>query len=171
MSATTPGDTPFRVAAFPSARAAHDAIEALLAAGLSRDELAVVCEREMDVGFSDIPHPAPHAAHPHHGLDFTGTVEAVIGGIAMAAATLASGGLAAVGEGAVLVGGGAIHGVFTGAGPRHDAEHELWRHLERAMKPGHVLVAAHPHGGDGARLALAERLLAAHGGVPADPEG
>jgi len=173
MTAATAIERPYRVGDFATAREAHAAIEALLADGFTRDELAVVCPDARRDDFADIPQPKPPSDYTAQAIGVGTAAGAVLGGIALAAATLASGGLAAPAAGAVLMGGGAISGAFVGAMSGRVAEKELGPYFEQSIRQGHILVAVELHGEDsGPRLAKAERILSRKGGDPvALPEG
>src|SRR5215468_3806200 len=63
--ADMPAEKPFRVGIFRTTAEASSAIDALLAAGFKKEELAVVCADQSVEKFRDIPHPSPGApAHP-----------------------------------------------------------------------------------------------------------
>ncbi len=168
MTAATVVELPYRVGVFRTAAGAHTAIEALLAAGFSKDELAVVCSDARREDFADIPQPKPSDDYSAQAIGVGGAAGAVLGGIAMAAATIATGGLAAPASGlAVLMGGGAIGGAFVGAMSRRVTEKELGPYYEQAMRLGHILVAVELHGeGAERRLQIAERIFAEHGSEP-----
>lgn len=161
-------EKPFRVGIFRTASQAASAINALLAAGFKKEELAVVSADPSFERFRDIPHPSPAPAHAQDPLKGARTIEAVLGGAALAAAAIASGGFGVpAGEG-VMVEGEAL------AMPAHstggaDTPGPLYA---QAVRDGHVLVAVEvPEEGAGTRLALAEQVLAAHGSDPKLAEG
>src|SRR5262245_8408156 len=109
-------DKPFRVGVFSTVAAADRAIRQLLAAGFSKDQLAVISsDKYREQHFRDLPTPEPDGSYTPQGVAAGGAVGATIGGLALAAVTVATGGVGLLAAGTVLIGGGAIAGAFTGA--------------------------------------------------------
>jgi hypothetical protein len=170
----TATEKPFRVGVYRTANQAARAIEGLLAAGLSKNELAVVCSDKCGLRFKDIPQPKPDNAYSAEAIGIGTAAGAILGGLTLAVATAATGGVAPLAAGGtVLIGGGAIAGAFVGAMSRPIREKELGPYFEQAVRPDSILVAAEAHGaGSAEKLARAEKVLAETGGEPlALPEG
>jgi hypothetical protein len=87
-----------------------------------------------------------------------GAAGASIGGLALAVLAATTGLVALPAAAAILVGGGALAGIFAGA--VYGVEIAKGDYYDRALKQGKIVVAVDLHGyDDPARLALAERLL------------
>lgn len=161
-------EKPFRVGTFHTVAEADRAVRALRAAGFRKDELAVVCaDKHKEAAFADLPTPEPGGAYTPGGIAAGGAIGAAIGGLALVATTLATGGLGLLAAGTVLVGGGALGGAFTGAMMARGLEKEIINYYDSAVEWGDILVAVEVHGeGAQARLREAERILAEAGAKP-----
>jgi hypothetical protein len=172
--ATQTTEKPFRVGVFNTVGQADRAVRNLLAAGFTKDQLAVVCsDKYKEQFFRDLPTPDPAGSHTAEGIAAGGALGATIGGLALAAASAVLPGLGLLAAGTVLIGGGAIAGAFTGAMTTRGFEKEIQDYYDQALVQGKILVAVEVHGErSAARLAEAERMLAAAGAEPiALPEG
>jgi hypothetical protein len=164
-------EKPFRVGVFDTVDQAENAIHRLLAAGFTRDQLAVVCSDKHKEALlrrehlrTDRPSGAVYTAE---AVPAGAAVGAVLGGIALAATAVVTGGASLLAAGTVLIGGGALAGSFTGAMMTRAREREDSLFYEQAVEFGKVLVAVEVHGPDSsARLAQAERILAEAGSQP-----
>jgi hypothetical protein len=166
--ADMPADKPFRVGIFRTTAEASSAIDALLAAGFKKEELAVVCADQSVEKFRDIPHPSPGPARTDDPLKGARAIEGVLGGAALAAAAIASGGFGVPGGEGVIVEGEAL--VLPGYAT--EADEPPGPLYAQAVRDGHALVAVEvPEDGAAARLALAEQILKAHGSDPSLVEG
>jgi hypothetical protein len=161
-------DKPFRVGVFNTVAGADRAIRKLLAAGFTKDQLAVVCsDKYKEQHFRDLSTPDPSGSHTPEAIAVGGAAGAAIGGLALAAATIATGGVGLLAAGTVLIGGGAIAGAFTGAMLTRGFEKEIQDYYDQAVLQGKILVAVEIHGeGSVARLAQAESVLAEAGAEP-----
>jgi hypothetical protein len=160
-------DKPYRVGVFRSVARADRAVRDLMAAGFSKDEIAVVSsDQRKEAAVPDVEKPKPDEEYPMRAIGAGGAIGATIGGLALAAMTAATGGAALV-PGLVLMAGGAIGGAFVGAMTTRALEGELGAYYEQALRQGDVLVAVEVHGPEGERrLAEAERILARAGAHP-----
>jgi hypothetical protein len=167
--ADIPAEKPFRVGIFRTAAEASKAIDALLAAGFKKEELAVVCADQSVEKFRDIPHPSPGPARRDDPMKGARTIEGVLGGAALAAAAIASGGFGVPGGEGVIVEGEAL------VMPGHVRDEEggpVGPLYAQAVRDGHVLVAVElPDEGASTRLPLAEQILKDHGSDPSLAEG
>jgi hypothetical protein len=158
-------DQPFRVGTFDTVAQAERAVHSLLAAGFTKDQLAVICsDRSKEQFFANLP--APEVAGPHNSaLVGAGAIGATVSGALLSATALATGGAALLAAGTVLVLTG---GVLTGAfAADHFAGLTLTDYYDQAVQRGKILVAVKIEGGEPApRLAEAERILAAAGTDP-----
>jgi hypothetical protein len=159
-------DQPFRVGFFDTVDQADQAIRRLLAAGFSMNELAVICpEQFQDRLRSDVPRAELPGSHAAEAIVEGGAAGAVLGGIALAAAALTTGGLALIPAAGVLIGGGALAGGFSSLILREGYGEEIGEYYEEAIRLGKIVVGVHLESGDSAaRLAEAERILTEAGG-------
>jgi hypothetical protein len=167
---TTQGiEKPFRVGIFSTVAQADRVVRRLRDAGFSKDELAVLCSNETKAEhFSDLPSEPRGAGYTPGAIVTGGLIGATIGGLALGATALVTGGatLLAAG-GTVLIGGGAIAGSFTGAMMTRGLQKEIADYYDQAVQLGKILVAVEVHGeGSEAKLARAEQILAEAGAEP-----
>src|SRR5262245_31153993 len=100
---------PERVAVFTDIAHAERAVSRLMNAGYTRQELTVICAERHKERFHALAENA--SRHPAHNIGLGSTLGAAAGGAALAAA-IATGGLALLPAGIVLIGGGALAGAF-----------------------------------------------------------
>ena len=154
-------DKPVRVAVYDTVPEADRAVRDLLSAGFEHDEISVLCsDRHKTAHFHAVQTPEPAGSHTATGI-VTGTaVGAAVGGLALAASAIVTGGASLLIAGGALVAGGALAGSFTGAMASRGFEPEMVNYYDQAVKRGKLLVAVEPLGEDhDARLAQAERIL------------
>src|SRR5471030_3026506 len=102
-----------RAGAFDTVVQADRAIRRLLAAGFSKDQLAVVCPAKFKDHFlPEAPLTEVPAADAAGALAMGSAMGATLGGLALVA-TVITGGVAGVMTAAVLIGGGAFAGGFS----------------------------------------------------------
>jgi hypothetical protein len=112
-------------------------------------------------------HRASYADYTPGAIPTGAAVGAAIGGVALAATAVVTGGASLLTAATVLVGGGALAGSFAGAMMTRAREKELSLFYAQAVDFGKILVAVEVHGpGSEERLALAERTLADAGAEP-----
>lgn len=149
-----------RAGAFDTVRQADRAIRRLLAAGFSKDQLAVICpEKFQDHFLAEAPQAEAPAADGAGAIAMGGAMGATLGGLALAATAL-TGGVAGVMAGAVLIGGGALAGGFSSLIVSKGYEQEADDSYKQAIERGQIVVGVEVHGevSDG-RLAEAQRIL------------
>lgn len=161
-------DRPVRVGIFSTVQAADKAVKDLFAAGFSRDQISVICSDEhKEKLFGSLAHPYHSARQTPEAIALGGAVGATLGGLALAATALVTGGASLLAAGTVLVGGGAIAGSFTGAMTTRGLEKEIADYYDGAVRLGKILVAVEVEGeAHEQRLAQAERILAGAGAEP-----
>ena len=146
--------------AFDTIAEADRAIRQLLAAGFSKDQLAVVCPAKFKDHFLPaVPQSDAPAVEAGEALATGGAVGATLGGLVLAATVLTGGvgGLAAAG---VLIGGGAIAGGYSNLIISKGYELEADDSYKRAVERGQIVVGVEVRDEDGgARLAEAHRIL------------
>jgi hypothetical protein len=169
---TNGNDEPYRVRFFDDVQQADLAIRRLLAADFTKSEIAVICpEHFQDCLLSDVPRAEQPGSHAAGAIMEGGAAGAVLGGIALAATALATGGVSLIPSAAVLIGGGALAGGFSALILREGYGEEIGQYYEEAIRLDKIVVGVEVEGeGSGVRLAEAERILAdaaGHALVPA----
>ena len=152
--------TQTRVGAFDTVAQADRAIRRLLAAGFSKDQLAVICPTKFKDHFRpEVPQTDVPTAEPERAMAMGGAVGATLGGLALAA-TVITGGVAGVMTAVVLIGGGAAAGGFSNLIVSKGYEQEVDDHYKQAIERGQIVVAVEVHGDDGAdQLTESQRIL------------
>ena len=155
-------DDPISVAYFDSVAAADDAVRQLLAAGFSRDQLAIIAPEKFKAHFAA---EAPLAERPgaHAGKDIAegAGLGVVIGGITLAAAAIATGGVGLLPAIPVLIGGGALAGGFSSYILSDGYGKGVGEFYEEAVHLGKIAVGIDLKGASPERVAEAERILGA----------
>jgi hypothetical protein len=161
-------DRPVRVGVFSTVEQAERAVNALFTAGFRREQISVLCSDEhKERLFGRLAHPVHTARQTRQAIATGGVIGAALGGLALAATAIVTGGASLLAAGTVLVGGGAFAGSFTGAMLTRGFEKEIADYYDAAVRVGKVLVAVEVEGeGHEARLAQAERILAEAGAEP-----
>src|SRR5437762_7105310 len=112
--ADTASEKPHRVGFFDSVAQADRAVRNLLAAGFTQDQLAVICPEQCQSQFAPgVRRAEQPGSHAGREIAEGGAVGAAIGGITLAAAAVATGGVGLLPAIPVLLGGGAIAGGFS----------------------------------------------------------
>jgi len=160
-----------RAGAFDSVAKADQAIRRLLAAGFSKDYLALVCPAKLRDQFRPAaPEADAPAADAGEAIAKGGALGATLGGLALAA-TVVTGGVAGAMIAVVLIGGGAFTGAFSNLITAKGYEQEADDHYRQAVEHGLIVVGVEVSGEDGAgRLAEAQRILDEAGAKPYLPK-
>lgn len=145
--------------AFDTVAQADQAIRRLLAAGFSKDQLAVICPAKFKDHFQiEVPQSETPSADTATAIATGGAIGATLGGLALAA-TVITAGLSAVAA-AVFIGGGAIAGGFSNLIVAKGYEQEADDSYKEAIERGQIVVGVEVHGEDGAgQPAEAQRIL------------
>jgi hypothetical protein len=161
-------DRPVRVGVFPTVSQAEQAVRALFDAGFTKKQISVVCSDEhTERLFGELAHPVHTARQTAEAIAVGGVAGAAIGGLALAATALMTGGASLLATGTVLVAGGAFAGSFTGAMMTRGFEKEIADYYDAEVRLGKILVAVEVAGaGHEARLARAERIFSEAGAEP-----
>jgi len=174
MNMSTAKHVPTRAAVFARVANAREAVESLLAAGVTPEQITVVCSDEVkEAHFKRFEHQAPAGKNAPAAAAAGASLGAAVGGAATAALGVAVGGPAfAVLGGAGLITGGLV-GSFLGAMLTRGVEKEAANFYDQAIQSGKLLVVVEDHEvGAADRLAEAEGLLAQAGAEPMPlPEG
>jgi hypothetical protein len=166
-------DEPFRVGFFDNVAQADQAVRNLLAAGFTKDQLAVICPEKCKDSFaSGVPRAERPASHTTETIVEGGAVGAVLGGVALAATTIATGGVGALAALPVLVGGGALAGGLSALFAAKGYFQGIGEYYDEAVHYGRIVVGVeisdHPNT---TRLMEAERILTEAGAIVPRPEG
>jgi len=163
MRSATAESKATRVGIFDTVVDADRAVRNLLAAGFSKKELGVLCSMQsLKSFFPDLAEPHLAKAHSTQTIPAGGAVGASIGGLALAVlAATTTGGLGILAAGAILVGGGALAGLFAGA--IYGIEKAKGEYYDQALQQGKILVAVDLEGEQPTRLAEADQILAEAG--------
>ena len=158
-------DKPVRIAVYDTVAQAERAVNDLHAAGFTHDEISVLCsDAHKTAHFHDVQTPAQAGSHTAAGILAGSAIGAAVGGLALAASALMTGGASLLIGGGALIAGGALAGSFTGAMASRGFEPEMVNYYDQAVKRGKLLVAvALPGDNNEARLAQAERILERNG--------
>lgn len=162
--------TQTRTGAFDTMDQADFAIRRLLAAGFSKDQLAVICPaRYQDHFLPDAPQVEVPAADAAGIIAVGGAMGATLGGLALAATVLTGGAAGAVAA-AVFIGGGAFAGGLSNLIVSKGYEQEVDDHYKRAIQRGQIVVGVELKGEDQTdRLAEAQRILDEAGATALGP--
>jgi hypothetical protein len=160
--------TPLRVGVFSEMSHADRAVDRLLAAGFTKDQLTVVCSDDMcHRHFKPFEHQQPAGQHTPVAAATGSALGVLVGSATAIAATLATGGTAMLISGALGAWTGAVVGGLVGAMMTRGVEHELADYYDQAVSEGKILVAVDEHGPQAlGHLSVAERILAEAGALP-----
>jgi hypothetical protein len=151
---------PVRAGVFRDATSARLAVNNLLAAGFTRDEITVICSDEAkEQHFKEFEHQKPAGTNTPMAMAVGSSIAAGLGGITVAAG-LAAGGLPLVIVGGAALMTGGVVGSFLGAMLTRGTEKEASDYYDQAVLEGKLLVAVECHTEDAERrLARAEQIL------------
>jgi hypothetical protein len=164
---------PIRAGVFDSILEADCAVNDLLAAGFTKDEITVVCSDEhKERFFRDFEHQDPAGTSTVESAVIGGVIGAALGGAVTLAGVVASGGIGLLVAGAIVTWTGGAAGTLIGAMMSRGVEGELANFYDQAVVAGKILVAADDQSHQPQRLAKAEQILARAGAKPLPlPEG
>lgn len=173
MVNTAAEQRPIRAGVFESILDADRAVNELLAAGFTKDEITVVCSDEhKERFFREFEHQDPAGTSTVEKAVIGGVIGAALGGLATLAGVVATGGVGLLVAGAVATWTGGAAGTLIGAMISRGVEGELANFYDQAVASGKILVAADDQSHQPQRLATAERILARGGAKPLPlPEG
>jgi hypothetical protein len=155
------GNQSFRAGFFSTVTTADHAVRRLLAAGFSRDEIAVICPDQFKDQFSpDVPAAQGAGENAVATVAMGSVVGVMMGGIALAATAIATGGIGLIPAATVLLGGGAFAGGFGSLIMADGYDNGVGVYSEQAIQLGKIVVGVEIAGEDsGARLDQAARIL------------
>lgn len=159
---------PIRVGVFSSVEKARSAVENLLKAGFTKDQITVICsDKHRERLFQEFEHQDPAGTTTPEKAIAGGAIGAAVGGAAALLSGIATGGIAFLIAGGVIVAGATTFGTLVGAMMSRGVEKELANFYDQEVEKGKLLVAAEDHGAHAAaHLVQAERVLADADAVP-----
>jgi hypothetical protein len=168
MTTRTVNNLPLEVGVFNSVDDARQAVNSLLDAGFSTEQITVVCSDETkERYFHEFDHQQPAGTHTPTAAIAGGTIGAVLGGMTVVASALATGSLALWAAGPISAWAGGVAGGLVGAMMTRGVEKQLANFYQQSVLNGQILVAAEDHGPHShERLAEAAAALAAAGALP-----
>lgn len=161
-------ERPIRVGVFSTMRAADCAVENLLNAGFTRDQITVVCsDRAKEEHFREFEHEEPAGSYTPAAVAVGGAIGAALGGLTVLAGAVTTAGLGLLAAGGLAAWTGGIVGGLVGAMMTRGVERELADYYDQAVTAGKILVAAEDHSeGQRQRLARADQILCECGAEP-----
>ena len=167
-------ERPIRVGVFTTIRAADCAVDKLLRAGFTRDQISVVCsDQTKEAHFRAFEHEEPAGTYTPGAVMTGGAIGAALGGLTVLAGAVTTGGLALLAAGGLAAWTGGVVGGLVGAMMTRGVENELANYYDQAVTEGQILVAAKDHSeAQRQTLATAEQILCECGAEPMSlPEG
>lgn len=156
---------------FATVSAAERAIAGLLAAGFAREDLGIICPKEFEADFSQsIRRETTPAASAPSDIAVGASVGAALGGVAVAATAIATGGVGLLPAAMALVGGGAIAGGFSNLITSTGYRSGFNEYFAHAHQSGHILVGVHLHDDAQARYRQVAAILRECGASSILPE-
>lgn len=161
-------DQPFRAGIFDTVAQAEEAVQSLLDAGFTAEQITVVCSDELkERHFRAFEHTEPAGTN----TPAAAAVGSAVGAAVVGVTTATLGSLLSLDAAAAMGGAGlwtgTIFGGFVGAMLSRGTENELADFYSQAVQQGRILVAAESHGDNAeAELARAAAILAEKGAEP-----
>ena len=167
MKSTETIQRPFRAGVFSTVPTADRAVRRLLEAGISPDQVSVVCSNEViQRHFARFHHEDPAGEHTPAMAASGSAIGAAIGGLAVAGASIATGGVALVMAGGLALVTGGVFGGLVGAMVNRGVENELANFYDQAVQKGKILVAVEVEDDESDKIAQADRIIAEEGAEP-----
>jgi hypothetical protein len=161
-------ERPIRVGVFSTTRAAECAVDGLLKAGFTHEQVSVLCsDRATEDYFHEFDHEEPAGSHTPVAVAVGGAIGAALGGVTVLAGAVTTAGLGLLAAGGLAAWAGGIVGGLVGAMMTRGVERELANYYDQAVSAGKILVAAEDHSeAQRQNLARAERILLECGAEP-----
>lgn len=159
-------ERPFRVGVFSSIPAADEVVAKLLAAGITQEQISVICSNDaVEKHFEAFHHEDPAGEHTPERVVAGGAIGATIGGLAIVTAGVMTGGAALFAAGGLALVTGGVFGGLVGAMTTRGMEKEIADFYDQEVQKGKILVAVEIDD-DRSKLATAERIIAEGGAEP-----
>jgi hypothetical protein len=151
---------PVRVGFFTTVEQADKAVRDLLVAGFTKEQVSVICPDQHKHHFAtNVSRADPPAAHAGGEITEGAAVGAALGGIALVATTIATGGAGLLAI-PVFIGGGAFAGGFSSLIVSDGYGTGVGEYYEDAIHEGKIVVGVEVESADPTpRLEEAERIL------------
>jgi hypothetical protein len=168
------------VGVFSTVEGARRAVQGLLAAGFTKDQITVMCsDQTKERYFQEFEHQEPAGTYTPTAAIAGATIGALLGGASVIVASAATGGVALLAAGPITAWAGGVAGGLVGAMMTRGVEKELANYYQQAVMDGQILVAAEKRSNDSRTvgtqrpsLTEAAQILADAGAKPLDlPEG
>jgi hypothetical protein len=161
-------EKPIRIGVFSNVAAADHAVQNLLEAGFTKDEISVICSDPVkERHFKRFEKEEPAGTYTMPASVTGGAIGAALGGLTALTGVVATGGIGLLGAGAIAAWAGGVFGGLIGAMTTRGVERETADFYDQAVAGGKILVAAEDHGANQqARLAAAAHALAEAGAEP-----
>ncbi|MGH7137058.1 MAG: hypothetical protein ACREHD_15060 [Pirellulales bacterium] len=161
-------ERPIRVGVFSTIRTADCAVDNLLKAGFTSDQISVVCsDLAIEEHFHRFEHEQPAGAHTGAAVAIGGAIGAALGGLTVLVGAVTTAGMALLAAGGLAAWTGGIVGGLVGAMMTRGIEPELANYYDQAVTEGKILVAAEDHSEtQRQRLERAEHILSQCGAEP-----
>src|SRR5215469_8136665 len=139
-------ERPIRVGVFSTMRGADCAVDNLLKAGFTNDQITVLCsDRSKEAHFRQFEHEEPAGSYTPAAVAVGGAIGAALGGLTMLAGAATTAGLGLLAAGGLAAWTGGVVGGLVGAMMTRGVEHELANYYDQAVSEGKILVAAEDH--------------------------
>jgi hypothetical protein len=161
-------ERPFEAGVFDDIPSAARAVDGLLAAGFSHEQITVICSDETKERYFREFHRSDPSGSSDMKATVTGSaIGAILGGTTILVSAAVTGGAAILAAGPLVAAAGGIFGGFIGQMMTRGGELEPEDFYQQAVQDGRILIAAEDDGPNAQRrLALAARTLASAGAKP-----
>jgi len=134
---------PIRIAVFSALGQAEQAVQALLQAGFSKEQVTVLCsDKFTEDHFREFEHQHVSGANTPAAVAAGGAIGALLGGLTAVAGFVTTGGIGLLAAGGVAAWSGAVAGGLIGAMLTRGVERELADFYDQEVTRGKILVAA-----------------------------
>jgi hypothetical protein len=156
------------VGVFDTVGSAKQAVDRLVAARFTVDEITVVCSDETkERWFREFDHQQPAGTHAAKASLVGGAVGATLGTLAVLGSAVATGSIALWAAGPIFAWTGGVAGGLVGAMMTRGIEKELANYYQQAVIEGNILVAVdETPTADAKKMATAARIFAECGAKP-----
>ena len=165
---TAKREKPVRVGVFSTVAAADQAVNGLLRAGFSKEQITVICsDTAKERHFEAFHHEDPAGSNTPAAVLTGGGIGAALGGLAALVGVVATGGIGLLAAGGIAAWAGGAAGGLVGAMMTRGVEKAAANFYDEAVAKGKILVAAEVDDADDRRsLNAASRVLAEAGAEP-----
>jgi hypothetical protein len=159
---------PIRLGIFATVPAAERAVDRLLAAGFTAEQVTVVCsDPQKERNFEAYHHEDPSGTTTPAKAIAGGAIGAALGGLTILAGAAATGGAALLVTGGAAAWTGGVFGGLIGAMMSRGVEHEVADFYDQEVQRGNILVAVEDKSESApSRLQEAEQILSDAGAEP-----